>query len=99
MMLQAIGNGNAAELNIRVIENNLTAQIEISGGTPTEAGAPEFRFGDVTTSGAQLSTMPLQIEIPPGETLSLRFDTPDALANSSFRLGELLRTGGTATRL
>ncbi len=99
MMLQATGSGQVVELNIRAVETNLTAQIDIAAGGSAEAASPEFRFGDVSASGPALSFTPLQIEIPPGESLNLTFDNQEALANSSFRLGELLGTGGSATAL
>jgi len=100
MMLQATGSGQVVELDIRAVETNLTAQIDIAAaGGSAEAAAPEFRFGNVSASGPALSFTPLQIEIPPGESLNLTFDNQEALANSSFRLGELLGTGGSATAL
>jgi hypothetical protein len=99
MMLQATGSGQVVELNIRAVETNLPAQIDIAAGGSAEAAAPELRFGDVSASGPALSFTPLQIEIPPGESLNLTFDNQEALANSSFRLGELLGTGGSATAL
>lgn len=99
LMLQATGSGQIVELNIRPVQTNLTAQIEIAAGGAAEAAAPEFKFGEVSASGPELSFTPLQIEIPPGESLNLTFDNQEALANSSFRLGELLGTGGSATAL
>ena len=99
MMLQATGSGQIVELNIRAVQTNLTAQIDIVAGGSAEAASPEFKFGDVSASGPELSFAPLQIEIPSGESLNLTFDNQDALANSSFRLGELLGTGGSATAL
>ena len=99
MMLQATGSGNIVELNVRPVRTNLTAQIDIAAGGSAEAVAPQFKFGDVSASSPELSFTPLQIEIPPGESLNLTFDNQEALANSSFRLGELLGTGGSATAL
>src|SRR6185369_6696102 len=46
MMLQATGSGQVVELNIRAVETNLTAQIDIAAGGSAEAAAPEFRFGN-----------------------------------------------------
>ena len=99
LMLQATGSGNVVELNIRAVQTNLTAQVEIASGGSGEAVSPEFKFGEVSASRPELSFTPLQIEIPSGESLNLTFDNQDALANSSFRLGELLGTGGSATAL
>jgi hypothetical protein len=99
LMLQATGSGNIVELNIRAVRTNLTAQIDISSGGSGEAVSPEFKFADVSVSRPELSFTPLQIEVPTGESLNLTFDNQDALANSSFRLGELLGTGGSATAL
>ena len=64
MMLQATGSGQVVELNIRAVETNLTAQIDIAAGGSAEAASPEFRFGDVSASGPALSFTPLQIEDP-----------------------------------
>ena len=99
MMLQATGSGQVVELNIRPVRSSLTAQVDIAAVGSAEAVAPEFKFGDVSVSRPELSFVPLQIEIPAGESLNLTFDNQEALANSSFRLGELLGTGGSATAL
>lgn len=99
MMLQATGSGQVVELNIRAVRTVLTAQVDITTGGSTEAVSPELTFGDASLSAPELGFTPLLIEIPPGESLNLTFDSEEALGNSTFRLGELLGTGGSATAL
>jgi len=99
IMLQATGSGKVAELNIRAVQTVLTAQIDIASQGAQAPSAPEFRFGDVNFSDPALAFTPIQIEIPPGESMNLTFDNEQALTDSTFRLGELLETGGSATAL
>ena len=99
LMLQPTGSGQIVELNVRAVQTVLTAQIEIATAGSAQAVSPEFKFGAASVSRPELGFGPLQIEIPPGESLNLTFDNQEALANSTFRLGELLGTGGSATAL
>lgn len=99
LILQATGNGQVVELNIRAVRTVLTAQVDIATGASTEAVSPEFKFGETSISRPELGFTPLQIEIPPGEWLNLTFDSEEALGNSTFRLGELLGSSGSATAL
>lgn len=99
LMLRPTGSGQIVELNLRAVQTVLTAQVDIATGGSTEAVSPDFKFGDASVSTPELGFVPLQIEIPPGESLNLTFDNREALADSTFRLGELLDTGGSATAL
>jgi hypothetical protein len=99
IMLQATGSGHFAELTIRPVQTVLTTQIDIASQGGEAAAAPEFKFGDVNSSDPALAFAPIQIEIPPGESMKLTFDNEQALTDSTFRLGELLETGGSATAL
>ena len=99
MMLQATGSGNISELNIRAVQTVLTAEIAIAVQDDSEAPVAELKFADVNLDDPALAFAPLQFEIQPGEAANLTFDSEDALSNSTFRLGELLETGGTATAL
>lgn len=99
MMLQATGSGNIVELNIRAVQTALTAEIDVASQDPNEVPSAELKFGDANLLSPGLAFAPLQFEIPPGASLNLTFDSEDALANSTFRLGELLGTGGSATAL
>jgi hypothetical protein len=98
LMLQATGSGNIFELNIRAVQTALVAQIDIAaqGDQPPTA---ELRFAGSNVQSPALAFAPMQIEIPPGEYANLTFENEEALEDSSFRLGELLDTGGTATAL
>lgn len=87
------------ELNIGAVQTVLTAQIDITSQGKAEAPSPEFKFGEASVSSPELGFSPLQIEIPPGETMNLTFDNQEALAKSSFRLGELVGNVGSATAL
>ena len=95
MTLQATGSGQIVDLNVRAIQTVLTAQIDITSQGASEAAVPDFKFGDASFAGPKI----MQIEIPPGESMNLTFDSREALADSSFRLGELLEPGGSATAL
>jgi len=99
MMLQATGGANIAALSIRAVQTTLTAQIDISAQDEAVAPSAELRFAGVDLSDPGLAFAPLQFEIPPGESANLTFDSEEALGSSTFRLGELLDTGGTATAL
>lgn len=99
LMLQATGSGgNVFELNIRAVQTALTAQIDVvaQGEEPPSA---ELTFAGADIKEPALAFAPLQIEIPPGESANLTFENEAALNDSTFRLGDLLQTGGTATAL
>lgn len=98
LMLQATGSGNIFELNIRAVQTALIAQIDVTaqGDQPPVAA---MRFAGANVQSPALAFAPIQIEIPPGEYANLTFENEEALEDSSFRLGELLDTGGTATAL
>jgi hypothetical protein len=93
LMLQATEN---AGLNIRAVQTDLTATIEVA---PQAVSAPELKFGDVVASDPALASTPIEIEIPPGESMSLTFDSNEALAGSTFTLGEPLGTAGNSAAL
>ena len=98
-MLQATGSGHVAELNIRAVQTVITAEIDVASPGGAIAAPPELKFGDATFRDPALAFAPIQIEVPPGEFMNLTFDSEQALADSSFRLGELIETGGSATAL
>lgn len=99
MMFRATGSGHIVELNVRAAQTVLTVQIDITTQQSPEPPASELSFAGASLDDPALAFSPLQFEIPPGEAVNLTFDSKEALANSTFRLGELLETGGTATAL
>jgi hypothetical protein len=99
IMLQASGTGHTPELNIRAVQTVLTAEIDVATQTGDKVPNAELKFGDASIDDPAIAFAPLQFEIPPGEWLNLTFDNPQALDDSSFRLGELLDSGGAATAL
>jgi hypothetical protein len=88
LMLQAARDGRPAELTIRAVQTVLTAQIDIVSQGSEAAPAPSLIFGDVAFSNPALAFAPIQIEIPPGESMKLTFDNDQALGDSKFRLGD-----------
>lgn len=99
MMLQATGSGRIAEMNIRAAQTVLMVQIDLTTQQSPQVPLSELTFAGTVMNSPRLGFSPLQFEIPPGESMNLRFDNEEALADSTFRLGELLDTGGTATAL
>lgn len=99
IMLQPTGSGQVVALNVRAVQTVLTAQIDVASQGAEAVSAPEIKFGDVNFTDPALAFAPIQIEIPPGESMNLTFDNAQALSDSAFRLGELLETGGSATVL
>jgi hypothetical protein len=99
IMLQATGTGHTPELNIRAVQTVLTAEIDVATQGGDQPPKAELKFGDTNISDPAIAFTPLRFEIPPGESVNLTFDNAKALDDSSFRLGELLNTGGAATAL
>jgi hypothetical protein len=99
MMLQATGSGSIPELNIRAVRSTLLVQIDMVTQDPAELPRSELNFADADLNSPGLAFAPFQFEVQPGEGMNLAFENNEALANSAFRLGELLDTGGTATAL
>jgi hypothetical protein len=99
IMLQATGTGHTPELNIRAVQTVLTAEINIATQGPSQPATTELKFGDSDIDDPAIGFAPLQLEIPPGESLNLTFDNPPSLEDATFRLGELLNSGGAATAL
>jgi len=98
IMLRAAGSGQPG-LNIRAVQTVLTAQIEIASPGGDVTTAPELKFGDVRFTDPALAFAPIQIEIPPGESLDVTFDSEQALRDSSLRPGDGLQTSGTTAAL
>jgi hypothetical protein len=90
VMFQATGGGEVTQLTIRAVQTVVTAQIDIATNGADLASAPELKFGGASFRNPALAFSPIQIEIPPGETMSLTFDSEQALAASTFRLGNWL---------
>jgi hypothetical protein len=86
-------------LNIRAVQTVLTAQIDIVSQGGEAPAAPEFKFGDVGFSNPALAFAPIQIEIPPGESLDVTFDSEQALKDSALRPGDGLEASGNAAAL
>lgn len=99
IMLQATGTGNTPELNIRAVQTVLTVEIDVATQGQTQAPTSDLKVGDSDINDPAIAFTPLKFEVPPGEWLNLTFDNAQALDGASFRLGQLLNSGGAATAL
>lgn len=99
LMVHPTGSGDAVELNLQAVQTALTAQIELSSQDVDEAPVAQLKFADAAFKVPAIAVAPIQIEIPPGESMILTFDSQEALDNATLRLGRLLESGGTETGL
>jgi hypothetical protein len=88
ILFEPVPGGDKPQLRIRAIDTNLTA--EISGASSAQAKFGEVSFADPATPGA-----PMQVEVPTGETLTLTFDSAEAMQRARLIPGETLDRGRT----
>ena len=87
-MMLSVGGGVPA-VKIRAVQTVLTAQFVVADPAAETGVDPELRFGDLALTDPALAAMRVEIEIPPGETMTMEFDSPQALSESRFSPGEL----------
>lgn len=85
VFLEAAGSGDAPQLNLRAVQTVLTAAIAIAPHGAAIATVPQLKFGEASFSDPVLAAMVVEIEIPPGETMSLAFDSREDLAGTLVR--------------
>jgi hypothetical protein len=99
LMLQATGTGQTPEISLRAVQTGLTLEIDVASQDSGAGASAEMKFGDSDVADPALAFVPVHIDVPPGEYVNLTFDNPQAEADSAFRFGALLGTGGGATAL
>ena len=85
LFLQAAGSAGAPQLDVRAVQTVLTARIVVAPQGPASGAVAQLKFGEASFADPVLGAMAVELEVPPGETMSLAFDSRQDLAGSVIR--------------
>ena len=85
--LQFTGGGGIPQLDIRPIDTALSINLAVVSGDSGITPPITFKVGDAQVPQPLATMIPVQLELPPGETIRLRFPSAEAMKGTYFRLG------------